>query len=83
MDSAAISRLVAKQGVAIKGLTDHTVAQLRQWEISELHSAYKLEYAEDEGQTEESEQETDGSHTEETSEGEDTEFSSDFDSEGE
>ena len=82
IDPAEVRRLVAKQGVATKGLEDHTVAQLRQWEISELHSAYKLEHVEEGDQTGDSERETDGSCTE-TSEGEETGLSSDFDSESE
>ena len=67
------------EGVAVEGLAEHTVAQLRAWEISELQAAYQIQGQNEDGYpAEHSEPETgesDGGHT---SGEDDTDFSSGF-----
>lgn len=78
----SIRKLVAMEGVAVEGLEEHTVAQLREWEISELHAAYQLQGHSGGGDpcSEDSGMETEESGRGHTSEEEETDFSSGFQS---
>jgi len=79
IEPEAVRKLVAMEGVAVEGLAEHTVAQLRAWEISELQAAYQLQGQNEDGYpAEHSEPETDESDRGHTSGEDDTDFSSGF-----
>jgi hypothetical protein len=79
IEPEAVRGLVAMEGVAVEGLAEHTVAQLRAWEISELQAAYQLQGQNEDGYpAEHSEPETGESDRGHTSGEDDTDFSSGF-----
>jgi hypothetical protein len=75
-DAGAVRSIIATEGIATRGLAEHTVAQLRAWESDEVEA----ELGGEEVRSMTSAPNTDESEPDATSDEEPTDFSSEFDS---